>query len=556
VPIGRALDELAFHRPSSEHYDRFKKSRLIADLNASQEVVIKSLGLCDHKDAHRALVEVINNAPREDAVVLGVAIWAIARRNDKRAIETLHPLLSNRALSAHFAAIETALQYLCSGESLVPTAVAAQISDRLQYWDERLRYLPAATDQQAWSRRDARSVFWEKRLFCTTQVSEANWRDSDLDLLQLDEVAPVANRASQALARFSTRSASEAKTALQASLALAESGNWRDYARSVLDPGVAQLMPIDSLFYARGRGYEAYGDNESAALFFDQAADVNNLKPIYPFVALDSITRVDGFMFEAIRRAEAIILQPNPDPALLCKAADVIVLNTRHLPDSAASPQLARAATEIQRALALVQENSQYELRPSVTASAYLNLGICHAHLHRYDEALAAYTLAVNNAPNWRTKQTALIARGIFLYEINNEAAIKDLKQAIDKQSDLVWPYLFLSHAYAVSGLYRDCLAVTSAGIGVATSAKVRAELYEFKAIALAETGAPAETVKDAFRHAQSLAPNDRRLRKNIEVYQRSLSRQSSYRPRFTTPSDLVTLKTTRSLDFATSMAA
>ena len=187
LQLDRALKLLAARRPRPEAYKKYQEDGDVAHLGMEREILLKAFGLYvtdDHVFDH--LKDVVDNRKYEDAITIGVALWALGRQNNKRAIPYLLDVLRDPESGYHGPAAERALQFLCSGSELLQLS---ESHDRAAHWESILRTLPKSQDE--WARRDARSVFWEKRLRCAVQWTLSGQYVEALGWLEADEVEQV-----------------------------------------------------------------------------------------------------------------------------------------------------------------------------------------------------------------------------------------------------------------------------------------------------------------------------------------------------------------------------
>jgi anti-sigma regulatory factor (Ser/Thr protein kinase) len=137
-------------------------------------------------EACRELEAVINNRAHEYVGTVDLAVWALGRQNHKGLIAYLASLLGDPAFERSVHVIERALQFLCSGEQLVPLS---STTPSITYWLEVWKGMP--TTAEDWAAHDAKSALWEKRLRCATEWTAFGLYSRHLEYLQLDEVVQV-----------------------------------------------------------------------------------------------------------------------------------------------------------------------------------------------------------------------------------------------------------------------------------------------------------------------------------------------------------------------------
>ncbi len=172
-------------KPGDEDYKSYEGTGMVALLSAEREILLKAYAFCtSDPQITKQITAVIDNHEHEDVITVQTAIWALGRHNDNAAIDSLVGLLRRDAFGFHRITIQDALQFLCSGRELVPTAD----ENEWKYWSEYKQRLP--NNPAAWATYDAESVFWEKRLRVAREWKAAG-QESRLERLKMDEVLPV-----------------------------------------------------------------------------------------------------------------------------------------------------------------------------------------------------------------------------------------------------------------------------------------------------------------------------------------------------------------------------
>lgn len=183
--VGRSLDLL---KPGEQEYNIYKMSGAVSELHAERELVLKCYGvLFSNENAVKQLQAVIDNQEFEDVQTVQIALWALGRQNDKRCLQYLLKLLTLDEFEFYYMDVQRAMQLICSASELLPL-VDEKVSD---HWKEVVAKLPQASDLDAWADRDAKSIFWEKRLRCSTEWKSFKKHVSLLAQLARDEVLPV-----------------------------------------------------------------------------------------------------------------------------------------------------------------------------------------------------------------------------------------------------------------------------------------------------------------------------------------------------------------------------
>ena len=183
----RAFEALRRLKPNDVDYQAFAKDGDLDHLHVQRELLLKSFGIyfTDSKVCCE-LQAVIDNRSCEYLGTVELAIWALGRQNDKGSIAYLTNLLAKPVFERSIHVIERALQFVCSGEQLIPLSSTAP---PIAYWLEVKKRLPATV--AGWVAHDANSVLWEKRLRRAKEWAASGKYLQHVEHLRSDEVVPV-----------------------------------------------------------------------------------------------------------------------------------------------------------------------------------------------------------------------------------------------------------------------------------------------------------------------------------------------------------------------------
>jgi cytochrome c-type biogenesis protein CcmH/NrfG len=101
--------------------------------------------------------------------------------------------------------------------------------------------------------------------------------------------------------------------------------------------------------------------------------------------------------------------------------------------------------------------------------------------------------------------------------------AITDLEFAIQYGSPDFLPYFLLAHHYVVTGRYQDCLDMCYRATRRQPSAVIQSELAEWTAVAQAELGLPAKSVRASLEKAIRLDPSNDRARHHLDQFETTI---------------------------------
>lgn len=178
----RVIEE---EKPTEEDRLLYTQTRDRLDLRCERTTYIRVLGMLGQEEAAPTLYDVLVNE-HEDTETLYAAAIALANLNRKREAGFLIGMLGWDVDARCREGLHRALQMLCSGETLL---LGETTGDLAAAWEAMMEELPK--DRASWLRHDARSVFWEKRLFCARHAPESSALREALPVLANDEVPIV-----------------------------------------------------------------------------------------------------------------------------------------------------------------------------------------------------------------------------------------------------------------------------------------------------------------------------------------------------------------------------
>ena len=306
----------------------------------------------------------------------------------------------------------------------------------------------------------------------------------------------------------------ESQRAIQEAMEARNIGNW--------DESLSIIRTFENQFehgliaYIRGTVWREAGDNLTATVFFKHASELHKDNDNYRYMYLSTLASAEPA--QALLLANEILQDANANsPQVVTRAADICLVSSKSLPESDLLPKLDSLAVILENVvsrLEQVQPANQSVFAHAVTLAAF-----CQDGLGKSIAALRLYNLGIAANP---TNDALLVARGILQYG-KSDSAIRDFRLAIQLESPLVWPSLFLGHHYLTNGQYEDCLKVCEQALNRVSSNSLNAALYEWIGISRSELGMPAEKVRDAFEEAVRLDPENDRIRKNFSAFESAL---------------------------------
>ncbi|HEX8199967.1 MAG TPA: tetratricopeptide repeat protein, partial [Isosphaeraceae bacterium] len=143
-------------------------------------------------------------------------------------------------------------------------------------------------------------------------------------------------------------------------------------------------------------------------------------------------------------------------------------------------------------------------------------LAVCYEILGAEDQALLAYEKVIQLNPR---NDAALVGRGLLRYTSDPEAAASDFTKAVATNTPLAWPYFYLAHRSLQIGDYRGTLDRCVQALKRANLSTVKADLFEWMAIAQSYLGVAPDSIRANFETALELAPSNERIRRNYKRF-------------------------------------
>ena len=268
----------------------------------------------------------------------------------------------------------------------------------------------------------------------------------------------------------------------------------------------------------RGRAWQNLGLDEVGLLFFDFAASAEPHNPVAAILALHTLLRLRRLP-EAVNRASSYASDPKTSSNLLFKSADVLLVAALESSGLGTVEKCQQAISLLQVAMKREQDSTG-RIGP-FTSRAYAQLGLCYQLLDQHRNASRAYDQAVELAP---TDAAVRVARGVFRYATDPDAAVEDFERAVALGTSLVWPYFYLAHRAFREADHARFAVLYIQAMERARSPVVLAKLLEWWAIALTELSGPNPDALEFLSQAVALNPTDHTARHNLRRLQELLS--------------------------------
>lgn len=334
------------------------------------------------------------------------------------------------------------------------------------------------------------------------EKQRAQWLSEDLySVSEPPEVPTQKEMNSQAQQQLNE--AIEAKQSREWDRALALLRRWKDYIAPAL------------LSYLRGSIWFEARFPEVAAMFFGHASELAPENSNYRAIYMHALSESD---LDAARKLARSVLAAHEihAPITVAIAANIRFNEVRGSMDAAAVqfyremiPILIRNQAKIEQDESVSSHNAAYAMTANLLGSCYELQGDAGA-------AVDCYTHAIQKNPD---DDAMLVARGILLYG-KSPRAITDLERAAELDHPLLWPYLFLAHHHLMMNQFDLCRLMCERGLRRRGSDTAKSQLEEWRAIAQAELGFPAELVRQAFEAAVHLDPSNESAKSNQAVFE------------------------------------
>jgi tetratricopeptide (TPR) repeat protein len=289
----------------------------------------------------------------------------------------------------------------------------------------------------------------------------------------------------------------------------------------------SESKPISRMSFFRGRNWSEKGEPKVALLFFNHAAKLDPRNDGYKAEALEAFVR--AYPERAQKEITRLLTElPEGEPAVIIKACDIAFNEPPGDRDDENLRSLYKGIVKgLQLALAEMQEGPKRtpisEVQP-VYSYVYSILASCCRYLGMVDQAYFYYTFAIGLDP---FNDALLISRGALIYgrtQFATQLAVEDFDRALRLETSLAIPFYFIAHFLLHSEKFDDCLNVVDNGLQKHGSQRLKSEMLEFKAIALAATNRPPELVRKTFKEAELVDETNERVLSNLANYERDLA--------------------------------
>lgn len=285
--------------------------------------------------------------------------------------------------------------------------------------------------------------------------------------------------------------------------------------------------PPSRVAFLRGRVWSEKGEPGVALQFFRHASRLRPENDDFKANVLEALFWSDP---EAARHEIDRVLSelPPEEPALVIKACDLVFSETLPRRDDGDLKLLyERLIAALQSALRAMHGGHRAKIIsefPPLYGYVYSMLAVCHRYLGAIDQSYLYYTLAIGLDP---LNDTILVARGAAVYGhsvLSTASAVNDFLAATRMKTAMAVPYHHLAHYFLQAQQFNECIKAVNDGLSRAGTDRLKSEMLEFRAIALAGVGARPEVVRAAFQQAERCDVTNERARSNLAAYENGVS--------------------------------
>jgi tetratricopeptide (TPR) repeat protein len=295
-----------------------------------------------------------------------------------------------------------------------------------------------------------------------------------------------------------------------------------DAALTFLRKPIPNDVPLYVTPFMQARCWEQLGEIELALKFLQEAERLDPHQAVCVVILLQK----NGQIEEAAKHAERIIDNKESTSEELYQAASALLCKARQMNPSQMKENLQGIVSVLERALRLFLTTSR-EAREIPIGDRYIitMLGFVHQLMGNKETALRLYNDGLARYPN---EPTLLTFRGLARIDGDEPSALRDFQVAVHAGARSRWAYYFLARNALRNQNYLDAWEFSLRAIELAGQSRTSrnqksvdpqlAQLYEWLGIAMAEMGQPKQRILENLKKAESLDPQNGRIRANIGV--------------------------------------
>lgn len=283
-----------------------------------------------------------------------------------------------------------------------------------------------------------------------------------------------------------------------------------------------RIPPPGGVAYLRGRAWQEMGEPGIALLFFDLASRLEPNNATTRAYSLDCLKDLKDLK-NLLERCELYTQTPSTPARTLFRAAEGFFFCADQMRESA----LYLAAIDaIDKAFFQLQQGDT-EL-PSVVSAAIVTKAFCLDRLGRLPEAVQMLNEAVSAFPD---NTRLVVARGLLKLQLGVADGLADLRQAVDRGTEVGWAYVEVAKDDIRNGRNSDALATCKQGLLKTKRPEAEAQLLDLRAIAAFRLQRNHQEILADFRRAAEIDPLREHLRANSNRFDRYLQHQPASEP-------------------------
>ena len=353
------------------------------------------------------------------------------------------------------------------------------------------------------------------------EIERLNGLSADLYMLDGDEILEPATLPTHQLG-----------LSLQASY---DQNNWNQVLRFLRMQN--RPLSVDRVAYLRARAYDELGHLDTALVFMGYASEAKPDNENYEYFVISYLSRLNQ-SDKALQRAEQYIQFGNNSIDVRIQYAALLFMTAEGEEMEERTPILRRAIDVLSPLLQEARLDTNIPI--AVLLLGFLTLGSCYEDLSRSDEALKAYSDALQIDPD---NMDALTLRGILLAKSDWRTAISDLERVVENNSPNAAAYLYVAYDSLLLGEFARCIQICHKIQGMTDKADTLAAIWQWTAISQYHLDVPMITVIQNAQRASDFNPINLLLQETLNLF-RSLSKAG--RTAHPKPLDIQALTITR----------
>jgi tetratricopeptide (TPR) repeat protein len=281
-----------------------------------------------------------------------------------------------------------------------------------------------------------------------------------------------------------------------------------------------EKISADRAGMLRALCYEQLGDVESSVLFLQGAVEVSKDDSYAVFLLLKLLEqkRLDLALDWASRLTQG----EKPHSGQLWLIIGHVYFDAAQIeePGEDRNSQLQHAADAYEEAANVRSTENPTAAELLLAVNALLGRALTSNLLGRDGDAIAVLDEALALDAK---DETVLTIRALLTLKADWDKAMQFFARAVENGATSIWPYYYLAFEAFQNNEFENCLKFASSALRHNSDRATRADLYEWMAISLAETGSVAGSVLSCFNAAAANAPENERIADNRQIYEEFL---------------------------------